>query len=119
MDYLYGNFSDEQIEHYSKLMHNEIHKLLLYEDPEINETIFDNENDFINYFNNLLVRFAGLNELLFYPVQLINLMATLQSAYVECRKSKDDFNYKKFRRLILDAHGFITSIFGEVRHAKH
>ena len=112
MEHIYGEFSKKQIMQYSKLMHNEIHKLLLYEDPNITEKIFDNEQDFKNYFHNLLVKFSGLNELLNYPVHLINFISTLQAAYSESQNN--NFNFKEFRRLILDAHGYISSMFGEV-----
>ncbi len=109
MNYSYGSFTDEQIQVNERLMHAEVHKLLLYKDKNINQKIFDSEHDFYCYFNNLLYRFAGLNELLFCPVQMVGLMATLQSAYdMVCG---DSFNYCEYRRLILDAHTYIKDIF--------
>ena len=42
MDYRYGTFSDEQMRQAALLMHNEIHRLLLYKDSQITELIFLN-----------------------------------------------------------------------------
>lgn len=112
MNYLYGNFSDNQIELNAKIMHSEVHKLLLYKDNKITETIFVSEKDFLNYFTNLLYRFGGLNELLGEPVEMVSLMSTLQAAKDEV--CSDNYNWNNFRRLILDAHGFIKLMFKEV-----
>lgn len=112
MEYLYGTFSDNQVELNAKIMHNEIHKLLLYKDNNVSEKIFNSEQDFQNYFTNLLFRFGGLNELLGEPNYMVSLMATLQAAFDESKK--DNFNFYNFRRLILDSHGYIKAIFEEV-----
>lgn len=112
MKYLYGSFSDNQIEINAKLMHNEIHKLLLYKDKKVSEKIFNSEEDFQNYFINLLFRFGGFNELLGEPDYMVSLMSTLQAAYDEVQK--DDYNFHTFRRLILDSHGYIKAMFEEV-----
>ncbi len=112
MQYLYGEFTDKQINEAVKQMHNDIHKLLLYKDNKITEQIFNSDEDFINYFNNLLFRFGGLNELLGEPKQMVSLMSTLQGAYDEV--TGDVFEYKVFRRAILDCHGYIKSFFEEV-----
>lgn len=109
MNYIYGTFSNEQIQVTSQLMHSDIHKLLLYKDKKLNQKIFDSEEDFQNYFNNLLYRFGGLNELLFCPVQMVALMATLQAAYDMV--NSDSYDYCQYRRLILDAHSYIENIF--------
>lgn len=109
MNYAYGTFSNEQIQVNCQLMHSEVHKLLLYKDKKLDQKIFDSEDDFKSYFNNLLMRFGGLNELLFCPVQMVALMSTLQAAYdMVCGNS---FDYCQYRRLILDAHSYISSIF--------
>lgn len=109
MRYLYGEFTDEQIDEAVKVMHNDVHKLLLYKDKEVKETIFNTEEDFVNYFTNLLFRFGGLNELLGEPKQMVALMSTLQAAYDEVQSNT--FNYRTFRRAILDSHGYIKAIF--------
>ena len=63
--------------------------------------------------NFTLKRYGGLNELLGEPEEMVNLMSTLQAAYDESRKL--DFDFTEFRRLIFDAHGYLTQAFGEVR----
>lgn len=112
MKYLYGNFSDNQIEINAKLMHNEIHKLLLYKDSKVSEKIFNSEEEFQNYFTNLLFRFGGLNELLGEPEHMVALMSTLQAAKDESMNI--NYDYHIFRRLILDSHGYIKAMFEEV-----
>lgn len=109
MDYLYGEFTNEQINKTVVLMHNDIHKLLLHKDRDITEEIFNSEEDFLSYFNNLLFRFAGFNELLGEPQEMVYLMSTLQSAYNEVLRKH--FRYYVFRRAILDCHGYIKKMF--------
>lgn len=109
MTYIYGEFSDKQIEINASIMHSEIHKLLLHKDPNITKTIFNNENDFLKYFKNLLIRYGGLNEILGEPDHMVAFMATLQAAYDEIQSPT--FQYDTFRRLILDAHGYIKAMF--------
>ena len=46
MEYLYGEFTDEQITEAVRAMHNDIHKLLLYKDNKIEEIIFENDEAF-------------------------------------------------------------------------
>ena len=109
MKYLYGEFSDKQIDYAVVSMHNDIHKLLLYKDNKVTEVIFNSDEDFVNYFTNLLFRFGGLNELLGKPMEMVDLMSTLQSAYSEVLSN--NFNYRVFRRAILDCHGYIKAMF--------
>lgn len=115
MNYLYGTFSDSQIEDNAKLMHGEIHKLLLQKDPQIVKKIFQSDDEFLSYFRNLLYRFGGLNELLHEPPQMVSLMATLQAAYSETQTNA--FHWETYRRLILDAHAYIKDMFEEVSNA--
>lgn len=112
MKYIYGEFTDEQINEAVKQMHNDIHKLLLYKDKNITEQIFNSDEDYVKFFTNLLFRFGGLNELLGEPKQMVSLMSTLQAAYDEV--TSNTFRYKTFRRAILDCHGYIKAMFEEV-----
>lgn len=112
MEYIYGEFTDNQIKINAKLMHNEIHKLLLYKDNSVIEQIFSNDTEYEKYFKNLLVRYGGLNTLLGEPPDMVSFMSTLQAAYDEV--NSDKFSYRNFRRLILDAHGLIEKMFEEV-----
>lgn len=111
MIHQYGKFSDSQVKAYAKIMHSEVHKLLLFKDKNVSQVIFDNESDYLNYFSNLLRRFSGYNELLCCPVQMVALLATLQSAYDMV--NSNNFDFYEYRRLILDAHGYIKSMFEE------
>lgn len=113
MNILEKKFTNAQIKFQAKIMHNEIHKLLLYKDKKINDLIFDSSDDFMQYFNNIILRYCGLNTLLGEPKEMIAFISTLQAAYNECKK--DEFQYYIFRRLIFDAHGYLTKMFGEVR----
>lgn len=113
MQYLYGEFTDEQINKTVIQMHNDIHKLLLYKDRNITEQIFNSEEDFVSYFTNLLFRFGGLNELLGEPKEMVSLMSTLQGAYREIRNPKK-YKFWRFRRAILNCHGYIKAMFEEV-----
>ena len=106
---MYGEFSDDQIKANARLMHGEIHKLLLYKDPELSDQIFKSEEEFYTYFNNLLYRFGGLNTLLGNPKQMIALMSTLQAALGEVQS--DQYDWTVFRHLILDAHGYVKAMF--------
>lgn len=112
MKYLYGEFSNGQIQLNAKIMHSEVHKLLLYKDKNLEQEIFSNDNDFKIYFKNLLYRFGGLNELLGCPTQMVALISTLQSAYDMVQSDK--FSYCEYRRLILNAHNYIKNIFEEM-----
>lgn len=48
MDYLYGKFADHQVDVAASIMHGEIHKLLLYKDRNTKDTIFEDNEDFLN-----------------------------------------------------------------------
>ena len=112
MTYLYGEFSDSQVDVNARLMHGEIHKLLLYKDPQINKELFKSNDEFLVYFRNLLFRFGGLNKLLGEPSQMVALMSTLEAAY--SMVSDNDYHWETYRRLILDAHAYVKAIFEEV-----
>ncbi len=113
MDYLYGSFSDEQIHEMAKQMHNDIHKLLLYKDPDVDQKNFENDSEFKRFFRNTLVRFGGMNTLLMEPMKMPYFMSTLQAAFDVL--DLEPFNYRLYRKLIFDAHGYLTEMFGEVR----
>ena len=109
MHYLYGEFTDEQINEAVKQMHNDIHKLLLYKDNQIEEIIFENDEAFFAFFENVLFKFGGTKTLFNNNGTMVSLMSTLQAAYDEVQSST--FRYKTFRRAILDCHGYIKSMF--------
>lgn len=106
MDTIYGHFDDLQIEEYKEKLHKEMFWLLLYKDPKTKDE-FKNV-DFEKYFINLMKKIDGLNTLLFYPVEIVAIMSLLQAALNETRN--DDFNYRSYRKLILDAHSLVDKI---------
>ena len=109
MKYIYGVFTDRQIKEAVRAMHSDIHKLLLHKDRYFEETLFESNEDYLNYFRNLLFRFGGTNELFGEPSQLVAFMSTLQAAYDEV--TSDRFRWSVFRRAILDCHGYLKSMF--------
>lgn len=113
MEYLYGEFSDAQIKSSVNHMHNEIHKLLLYKDPNFKERVFESESNFISSFNNMLVRYGGLNHILGEPEYMVEFMSVLQAAFDEA--SNESFRFNTFRKCILDAHGYLSKAFAEVK----
>lgn len=112
MDYIYGNFSDKQMKSTENYMHNNIHKLLLYKDQLIEDKIFTSDEEFKEYFENVLFKFGGLNTLLGCPDEMVILISTLQAAYDLVDSPK--YTYKLFRKAILDSHGYIKKICEEV-----
>ena len=85
MDYRYGTFSDEQVRQAALLMHNEIHRLLLYKDSQITELIFADDEEFFAHFERLLYRFGGMNSMFNEPPLMIAFMSSLEAAYLECK----------------------------------
>ena len=106
MDTIYGHFDDLQFEEYKEKLHKEMFWLLLYKDPKTRDE-FKNV-DFEKYFINLLKKIDGLNALLSYPVEIVSIMSLLQAALNETRS--DDFDYKSYRKLVLDAHSLVDKI---------
>lgn len=109
MKYIYGEFTDNQIKDAVRVMHNDIHKLLLYKDKNVKSTIFASNDEYLNYFNKLLFRFGGMNEIFGEPPQLVAFMSTLQAAYDEVLN--EHFRWDVFRRSILDCHGYLKDMF--------
>lgn len=100
MEHKYGSFSENQMLDYKKKLHNNIHWLLVYK-----------ENDYKlldEYFNTTLLKLNAMNELLSYPNDIVSLYETLEAARLVL--NSDDFNFKTYRKLILDAHSLIDKL---------
>lgn len=106
MKNLYGEFSEEQIKEYKVILHKKLFWLLLYKDPKTKNDYQD--IDFEKYFIGLMKMIDGLNELLMYPVEIVSIMSLLEAALIESRK--EIFDYKAYRKLVLDAHSLIDKI---------
>ena len=105
----YGTFSNEQMENFKVKLHKELFWLLIYKDPETKE---DYSNvDFEKYFTGLMKKINGLNSLLFYPSEIVSIMSLLEAALMETQEI--DFDYKIYRKLILDAHNLVDKIGGK------
>lgn len=109
MKYIYGSFTKRQIKEAAHAMHNDVHKLLLYKDNRIEEKIFENDEAFLIFFQNVMFKFSGTKTLFNNNGIMVTLMATLQAAYDEV--TSDEFDYMTFRRAILDSHNYIKQMF--------
>lgn len=106
MDTLYGEIPVEQFNDYKVKLHKKLFWLLLYKDPN---TCADYEHvDFDKYITSLLKEIAGLSKILSSPSELVELLALLQAAYNET--SREDFNYKTYRKFVLDAHNVLDRL---------
>lgn len=96
MKYKYGEFTEEQMHGYKKILHSKIHWLLIYQES--------NYPQLIQYFNCVQFHIAGLAELIDSP-QIIELADLIECARIEYES--ENFNHFKYRKLILDAHSII------------
>lgn len=108
MEYKYGEFTDEQFNNALLKLRKKIFFLLLYVDPKTKDeyTCID-----INgAFENLLYELAGMNSLFSNPPELVTVCNLLEAARMEY--FADDFNFKVYRKLILDSGVEIMKIGG-------
>lgn len=99
----YGTFTDEQLKSYSKKLHSKVHWLLIYKE---NQT-FSGFNEYCEY---LLKYINSLNKIVGDNSKIVDLMVMVQMAYSEA--SSDEFDFKSFRRYVLDAHKIIDELWG-------
>lgn len=106
MKHLYGNFTRQQIAQTKKSLRGSIFFLLLCVDPNTSNEY--KEVDVNKCFNGLLLRMAGMNELLMYQPEIVTTMSLLQSALIEF--NSPTFNFHTYRKLILDAGAEINKL---------
>ena len=106
--YKYGNFEERQVSDAVHDLRKGIYFLLLLVDPKTKDEYPHADVD--KAFENMFQKLAGMNELLFYPKELVFVNSLLQSAQNELHK--DDFNYRTYRKLILDAGSEIVRVKG-------
>lgn len=99
MEYKYGDFTSEQITATKEKMRKQIFFLLLVVDPKTSHEYAYVDVDAA--FENILTTFGGLNDLLNYPQELVEVMTLLNAAYLEYKAS--DFEWERYRKLILNA----------------
>lgn len=105
----YGTFTAEQFEEYKTQLHKKLFWLLLYQDPKTKE-----DYPLVNiqeYFKGIMLELDGLNQLLSYPKEMVSIMSTLEEAKTLC--VTDNFDFKIYRKLILDAHKLVDDMFDQ------
>ena len=111
-NYSYGSFTRNQIADAKAKMRKKIFFLLLIVDPE---TADNYESVDVNAaFESMLDTLGGLNGLLNYPQEFVEVMALIYAAYLEYQKPQ--LNYPHYRKLILDAGNTVKKI-KEVTHS--
>lgn len=100
MKHKYGTFEDNQFDGYKKRLHSWVHWFLVYAD--------NNDPALNDYFTKVQYKLNGLNELLNYPTQLVEIINLIESARIEY--NKENFNHKLFRKTFLDIHELIDKI---------
>lgn len=106
MEFRYGNFTQDQIAETKEKMRKQIFFLLLIADP-VNAEEYDNV-DVNEAIENILVEFGGLNDLLNYPQELVDVMSLVNAAKIEYNSR--NYNWRKYRKLILDAGNKVLKI---------
>lgn len=106
MLYKYGEFSSNQIAQTKEYMRKRIFFLLLIVDPKTKDE-YENVN-VKEAFECELKKLGGLNSILFYPPELVRIIALLEAALNEL--SSPTFNWNKYRKLVLDAGNEVLKI---------
>lgn len=106
MNHKYGNFSASQMSEAKERIRKKIFFLLLIVDP--NERNKYEHINVLEAFEMELTEIGGLNSVLFEPPELVRVISLLESALNEYMNS--EFNWKKYRKLILDAGNEIKNI---------
>lgn len=106
MDTIYGSFDMKQLDKYKVKLHKKLFWLILYKDPDLKGKY--GYINFQKYFKRLMGEIDGLNQLLSYPPQIVEMMSLLQAAYTLTEKEK--FDYKTYRKYVLDAHSLIDEL---------
>ena len=107
MEYKYGSYSDSQLSATKQYIRKQIFYLLLYVDPKTSIE-YPNVN-VMKAFTGLQYKLGGLNSLLFEPPALVTVMSLLEAAMLELQ-SADNFNFNKYRKLVLDAGNEVLKI---------
>lgn len=108
--YKYGTYSDKQLTDSTSYIRKQIFYLLLYVDPKTKEEYKD--TDVNKAFNGLMYKLNGLNSLLLEPPALVSVMSMLEAALLEYQNilNNSEFNFGKYRKLILDAGNEVLKI---------
>ena len=102
----YGVFEDKQIAEIKEILRKRIFFLLLVAEDLEAKTKFP-EVDLVQANTTLLWRISGLNELLGKPTELVTVLSLLEEAK---NTITDNFDFVKYRKLILDAGAEVMKI---------
>lgn len=100
MNTKYGEITITQVLEHKQELHDNILSLLYMkeeESPTLN-----------NYFVSLLWRLSGYNEIFGNQDTMIDIMSNLEAARIEALK--DNCNFKKYRKLVLDSFNLIDKL---------
>ena len=106
MRYKYGNFKRSQIALTKKKIKKEIFFLLLCADPKTKQ-IYSHIN-LSDAFNGLLYKLDGLNNVMGFPQELVDIVSLLEEALIKWNEPVFDFSV--YRRLILNAGALTDKI---------
>lgn len=106
--YKYGCFDDEQMNQVKLKLRKQIYFLLLYVDSDTCDSFPGIDVNMA--FDDLLTRLDGLNGILRFPCGLVGVISLLESARKEY--NHQDFDFYRYRKLILDAGSEIMRIEG-------
>lgn len=101
-------FTEKQIEAEKEMLRKKIFFALLIVDPNTRDNYPNVDVDAT--FMDLQDTIAGVNEVLGNPVEIIDVAAKIAMALKEYHKP--DFEYKKYRKFILDAGNTVMKIGG-------
>lgn len=104
--------SDEQIKELIRMMHGMVYKMLLYKDRDIKETIFYSDEEYDEHFKKTASHFSAMNDVIANSSYIPLMLVSLQAAYNESKKGH--FNFRRFRKELLDTHGYIDKFAEEV-----
>lgn len=102
----YGEFADRQISETKAFIRKRIFFLLLVAEDLENQTKFPGVN-LEEAHTGVMWRISGLNDLLGQPQEIVNVLSLLEEAKNEI---KEEFNFPKYRKLILDAGAEVSKI---------
>ena len=99
-------FSPKQISEYKIKMRKQIFFLLLIVDPDTKAEYKDVNVEEV--FENVMHVFGGYNSLMHCPVPMVTVLSMLKAARDELHSQ--DFNFRTYRKLILDAGSEVLKI---------
>ena len=111
MNHKYGEFSQTQMAESKRKIRSSIFFLLLIVDPKTRNQY---EGIDVNQaFTDIMLKLNGMNSLLFYPTELVEVMSLLEAALIQYNAPEfntEDFQHSAYRKLILDAGAKVIAI---------